>query len=441
MSDEGMKTRREVLGDEHVDRAVANTTDLTADFQDFITATRGERSGRGPASTAAPEAASRSRRWSRPVASTSSQCTFARRASERSHPRRAQGDPPPVRRLLRFPRRTVRSRSPSECSTRRAQPESNAHAGGRRRRGAGRAPARAPAESRGHRDGAPRGSKPGVRRGAGPCRGHRAGGRRPPRRDRRRRASRTRGLVHHGIELQFAGERHRIPLSELAGGRAIVIYGQTELVKDLIRLGSKAAPAPLRGRERFAARPRVRASAGALPPRRSRRGARVRRRRGLRRVPWHLPTERPTRPALRVLARVRVRLARNPRRGRAVERRARLRPPRARVRATEPPLAGASRLYIQCRPDEDLAEWPDERIWEELQTRLGLEGGRWPKGRSSRRASRGCGATSASRCGTVVSSSRATRRTSCRPLVQRTQPRPPRRPRAGRGDRRLVPRR
>ena len=37
MSDEGMKTRREVLGDEHVDRAVANTTDLTADFQDFIT--------------------------------------------------------------------------------------------------------------------------------------------------------------------------------------------------------------------------------------------------------------------------------------------------------------------------------------------------------------------------------------------------------------------
>jgi p-hydroxybenzoate 3-monooxygenase len=33
-----------------------------------------------------------------------------------------------------------------------------------------------------------------------------------------------------------------------------------------------------------------------------------------------------------------------------------------------------SRLYIQCRPDEDLAEWPDDRIWEELQTRLGVEG-------------------------------------------------------------------
>lgn len=33
----GMKIRREVLGDEHVDRAVERTTELTRDFQDFIT--------------------------------------------------------------------------------------------------------------------------------------------------------------------------------------------------------------------------------------------------------------------------------------------------------------------------------------------------------------------------------------------------------------------
>ena len=33
----GMRIRREVLGDEHVDRAIEHTTDLTADFQDFIT--------------------------------------------------------------------------------------------------------------------------------------------------------------------------------------------------------------------------------------------------------------------------------------------------------------------------------------------------------------------------------------------------------------------
>src|SRR4029453_5583056 len=33
-----------------------------------------------------------------------------------------------------------------------------------------------------------------------------------------------------------------------------------------------------------------------------------------------------------------------------------------------------TRLYLQCRPDEPLDDWPDERIWEELRTRLGLPG-------------------------------------------------------------------
>ena len=35
--DDGMRVRREVLGDEHVDRAVQNTTEFTRAFQDFIT--------------------------------------------------------------------------------------------------------------------------------------------------------------------------------------------------------------------------------------------------------------------------------------------------------------------------------------------------------------------------------------------------------------------
>jgi 4-carboxymuconolactone decarboxylase len=35
--EQGMTVRREVLGDAHVDRAVANTSELTAPFQDFIT--------------------------------------------------------------------------------------------------------------------------------------------------------------------------------------------------------------------------------------------------------------------------------------------------------------------------------------------------------------------------------------------------------------------
>ena len=35
--DEGMRIRREVLGDAHVDRAVESTTEFTKDFQDLIT--------------------------------------------------------------------------------------------------------------------------------------------------------------------------------------------------------------------------------------------------------------------------------------------------------------------------------------------------------------------------------------------------------------------
>jgi 4-carboxymuconolactone decarboxylase len=35
--DEGMRVRREVLGDDHVDRATAGASEFTADFQDLIT--------------------------------------------------------------------------------------------------------------------------------------------------------------------------------------------------------------------------------------------------------------------------------------------------------------------------------------------------------------------------------------------------------------------
>ena len=42
------------------------------------------------------------------------------------------------------------------------------------------------------------------------------------------------GLRHDGLYLAFGGNRHRIDLSELTGGRAITVYGQNEVVKDLI---------------------------------------------------------------------------------------------------------------------------------------------------------------------------------------------------------------
>ena len=52
------------------------------------------------------------------------------------------------------------------------------------------------------------------------------------------------GLVHHGVELRFGGCGHRIPFDELTGGRGITIYGQQEVVKDLIAARLEAA-APL----------------------------------------------------------------------------------------------------------------------------------------------------------------------------------------------------
>src|SRR5438105_5221296 len=44
---------------------------------------------------------------------------------------------------------------------------------------------------------------------------------------------RKEGLVHDGINLRFAGERHHIDFRELTG-RTITVYGQQEVVKDLI---------------------------------------------------------------------------------------------------------------------------------------------------------------------------------------------------------------
>jgi p-hydroxybenzoate 3-monooxygenase len=42
------------------------------------------------------------------------------------------------------------------------------------------------------------------------------------------------GLRHDGLYISFLGQRHHINLSELTGGKAITVYGQNEVVKDLI---------------------------------------------------------------------------------------------------------------------------------------------------------------------------------------------------------------
>jgi p-hydroxybenzoate 3-monooxygenase len=183
------------------------------------------------------------------------------------------------------------------------------------------------------------------------------------------------GIVHHGIELQFDGERHRIPLSDLADGRTIVIYGQTEIVKDLIAARLESG-LPLLFEvegvslhELDSERPRIRF-----------------RRDG---VEQELECDvvagcdgfhgvcRPSIPdgVLSTFSRdypygwLGILAETAPSNDELVY--AHHEHGFALLSLRSPQL---SRLYLQCAPDEDLARWPDERIWAELQTRLGVEG-------------------------------------------------------------------
>jgi p-hydroxybenzoate 3-monooxygenase len=42
------------------------------------------------------------------------------------------------------------------------------------------------------------------------------------------------GLVHGGFELAFGGNRHRIDMKALTGGKQVMVYGQTEVTRDLM---------------------------------------------------------------------------------------------------------------------------------------------------------------------------------------------------------------
>ncbi len=183
------------------------------------------------------------------------------------------------------------------------------------------------------------------------------------------------GIVHHGVELQFDGRRHRIPLSQLTGGAAIVIYGQTEVVKDLIAIRLEQGDpllfevADVALHDLTSERPRIT----------------YRHDGGEHEVVCDLiagcdgfhGVSRPSIPAgvlraverdypfgwLGILADVAPSseelVYAHHERGFAL------------LSLRSPTL---SRLYIQVRHDEDIAAWPDERIWAELQTRLGTPG-------------------------------------------------------------------
>jgi p-hydroxybenzoate 3-monooxygenase len=184
------------------------------------------------------------------------------------------------------------------------------------------------------------------------------------------------GIVHHGVELRFDGERHRIDLSGLTGGRTITIYGQQEVVKDLIAGRLEAG-----GDIRFEVsdvtldglttdRPTIAFThAGEAQTLECDVIAGCDGFHGVSRraIPDGVLTEFDrTYPFgwLGILAEVppssEELIYTYHDRGFAL----------ASLRS-----ATISRLYLQVRPDEDLDEWPDERIWEELHTRLATNDG------------------------------------------------------------------
>ena len=184
------------------------------------------------------------------------------------------------------------------------------------------------------------------------------------------------GLIHHGIQLRFRGRHHRIDLSDLTGGRAITVYGQHEVVKDLIasrldaggRILFEVEDVSVHGIDTATPRIRFRKN-GAVQELSCDVIAGCDGYHGVCRpsIPEGVLTsyERVYPFAwLGILAQAAPSseelIYAYHERGFALHS---MRSP------------AITRLYLQCKPDEDLAAWSDERIWTELQTRLGID--RW----------------------------------------------------------------
>jgi p-hydroxybenzoate 3-monooxygenase len=179
------------------------------------------------------------------------------------------------------------------------------------------------------------------------------------------------GLTHHGLELRFGGAGHRIALTELTGGKTVTIYAQTEIVKDLIaarlaaggdiRFGAQVvavdpgAPSVTYRRDGETHTLECDAIAGCDGFHGVSRGAVP----GLRTYGREYPFG-----WLGVLADVppstEELIYAYSERGFALHS---LRSPRI------------SRLYLQVDPADDLAAWPDERIWAELRARFATHDG------------------------------------------------------------------
>jgi p-hydroxybenzoate 3-monooxygenase len=184
------------------------------------------------------------------------------------------------------------------------------------------------------------------------------------------------GLRHDGVWFNFGGRRHRINLSELTGGRAITVYSQQEVVKDLVQARLRAGGQIVFQVEDLS----VHDLDSTLPKIRYRKDG----------VEQEVSCDflagcdgfhgvcRPSAPdgVIAVYERVypfawlgilaeaapasEELIYTYNQRGFAL------------FSMRSPQI---TRLYLQCTPEEDLAQWPDDRIWEELRARMGTDDG------------------------------------------------------------------
>ncbi len=183
------------------------------------------------------------------------------------------------------------------------------------------------------------------------------------------------GLPHRGTEFRVYGERHRIPYSDLFGGREMLVYPQQELVADLVRL-------------RLAAGDPIAFEVEDVVPSNFETGHPV--------IAYTLNGEREllecdliagcdgfhgvSRPAIPP-GKLRLYDNRLPFGWLGIL--AAVAPSTHEIiyALHERGFAGhmlrtesVSRFYVECDPDDDIANWPDVRIWEELRTRLATPG-------------------------------------------------------------------
>ena len=184
------------------------------------------------------------------------------------------------------------------------------------------------------------------------------------------------GLRHEGLYLAFGGERHRLDLTDLTGGRAITVYGQNEIVRDLIA-ARRAAGARILFEAELVALANLDTERPCLHVRTADADetfvcdfiAGCDGFHGISRA--SIPPS-----ALRVYEHV------HPYTWLGILAQAAPASPELVYCLHDDGFAlfsmrstGVTRLYLQCASDERLDAWPDERIWRELRARLRMHDG------------------------------------------------------------------